>query len=196
MLAVAILLAAAALLYVGVVTPVLDLYAEREARLANDRMLAPRLRTAAAQVPQLQARVADLRRTARARRIVLEGATDALAAANLQTSLEGLAAAAGATLGSIEGVAAEARGGYRRIGLHVAVNGTYEAIVKLLAAIDTADPPLVIDSLQIHGKPRVTVAAGAQLDAGFVLYGLRRGDGGETGDRSDAHSDTAAASKP
>jgi len=65
--------------------------------------------------------------------------------------VEELAAAAGTTIGSTEGLAAENRGSYRRLGLRIAISGEYEALIKLLGSIETAVPPLVLSNLQIHG---------------------------------------------
>src|SRR5260370_35725737 len=85
-----------------VVSPLLGLYAERAAVLENRRMLVPRLRAAAEELPALRARVEQLRAAAGTRKITLEGASDAIAAATLQSRIEELAASAGAPIGSTE----------------------------------------------------------------------------------------------
>jgi len=153
---------------------VLDFYSAQEAQLATDRLLEPRLRAAAAEIPQLQAQLAELRQTAIPRKLILDGASDALASAGLQSRIEELAVPAGVAIGSAEGLPAEPRGPYRRIGLRLAVAGTYESIVKLLGSVEAAGPPLVLDSLQIHGKPVIAGSdASAEINAGFVVYGFR-----------------------
>jgi general secretion pathway protein M len=140
-------------------------------------MLAPRLSAAAAEVPELRARLAELQAAAKTRDIVIDGASDAIAAANLQSRLEELAKSVGVTIGSTEGIAAENRGGYRRVGLRLAISGEYEAIIKLLAAIETAAPPLVLSNMQFHGVLRPTAQAqSSRLDAGVEVYGFRRTD--------------------
>jgi hypothetical protein len=104
----------------------------------------------------------------------LEGASDAIASATLQTRIEELAASVGATIGSTESLPAEVRGGYRRIGLRYALSGPYETLVKLLAKLETATPPLVIDNLAVHGVlRRPGTAAVSTLDAGLDVYGFR-----------------------
>jgi general secretion pathway protein M len=175
--------------YLLVAAPTLDLYHQRDARLEDERMLAPRLSTAAAELPTLRTRVTQLRTAASASQITLDGASDAIASANLQSRIDGLAASAGATIGSTEALPAENQGGYRRIGLRIAVNGAYDAVVKLLAAIEKGTPPLVLSNLQIHGtaqpsgpsQPSGTGQPGspppsARLDAGFEVYGFRSTD--------------------
>ena len=163
--------------YFVAVSPLLGLYAERADVLENRRMLVPRLRAAADELPALRARVEQLRAAAGTRKITLEGASDAIAAATLQSRIEELAASAGATIGSTESLPAEARAGYRRIGLRYVLSGSYETLVKFLAKLQSATPPLVIDNLHIHGvlrRPGTPAAAG--LDAGLDVYAYRDGE--------------------
>jgi hypothetical protein len=172
-----LLLAALGGVYLLVVAPLLDLYAARAAILENHRMLLPRLQAAADELPELQARVEKLRAAAGSRKLTLEGASDAIAAASLQSRIEELAANVGATIGSTESLPAEVRSGYRRIALRYVLSGPYETLVKFLAKLDAATPPLVIDNLHIHGvlrRPGTPAASG--LDAGLDVYGYRDGE--------------------
>jgi hypothetical protein len=108
-----------------VVTPVLGFYDQREATLDQRRALEPRLRATAAAVPILRAQLAKLREGPSTHKVVLEGASDAIASANLQSRIEELAAASGVSISSTEGLPAELRGIHRRIGLRIAINGPY-----------------------------------------------------------------------
>lgn len=140
-------------------------------------MVVPRLRATANELPALRTRVEQLRAAAGNRKITLEGASDALAAAALQSRIEEFASSVGATIGSTESLPAEARSGYRRIGLRYVLSGPYEALVKFLAKLEVATPPLVIDNLHIHGvlrRPGTPASAG--LDAGLDVYGYRGGE--------------------
>jgi general secretion pathway protein M len=160
--------------YLLVISPVLNFYADQAAALENRRMLLPRLQAAADELPALRTRVEQLRAAAGTRKITLEGASDALAAAALQSRIEELAASVGATIGSTESLPVETRSGYRRIGLRYVLSGPYETLVKFLAKLESATPPLVIDNLHIHGvlrRPGTPAAAG--LDAGLDVYGYR-----------------------
>ena len=177
LLALSLLFVALGGVYLVVVSPLLGLYAERAAVLENRRMLVPRLRAAADELPTLRARAEQLRAAAGTRKITLEGASDAIAAATLQSRIEELATSAGATIGSTESLPAEARSGYRRIGLRYVLSGSYETLVKFLAKLESATPPLVIDNLHIHGvlrRPGTPAAAG--LDAGLDVYAYREGE--------------------
>ena len=176
-LALSLLFVALGGVYFVAVSPLLGLYAERAAVLDNRRMLVPRLRAAAAELPALRARVEQLRAAAGTRKITLDGASDAVAAATLQSRIEELATSAGATIGSTESLPAEARSGYRRIGLRYVLSGSYETLVKFLAKLESATPPLVIDNLHIHGvlrRPGTPAASG--LDAGLDVYAYRDGE--------------------
>lgn len=183
--ALALLVAVIGILYLLVAVPVLNLYDERQAALARQHTLESRLRAAADQVPALRTRLASLKASASNRKITLEGNSDAIASANLQSLVDELATSAGVTVASTEGLAPDDRGPYRRIGLRIALNGDYENLLALLAAIEKATPPLVIENLQIHARlqalalarsgiaPQPNPAA-SRLDAGFEVYGFRR----------------------
>ena len=81
------------------------------------------------------------------------------------------------TIGSTESLPVEVRGDYRRIGLRYAVSGPYETLVKFLAKLEAATPPLVIDNLQIHGVlRRPGTPAASTLDAGLDVYGFRNNE--------------------
>lgn len=177
-MALGLCLLVAASLYFVAVAPLVDLYQQRAGRLEDSRMLLPRLQAVGATLPALRARVAELHAAARTRKVTLDGASDAIASANLQSRIEGFAVAAGATIGSTESLPVETRDGYRRIGLRFSLNGAYDTLVKLIAEIEEATPPLVADNLQVHGvlrRPGLPQSGGADvgLDAGLDVYGFR-----------------------
>jgi hypothetical protein len=177
LLALSLLLVTLGGAYLLVVSPLLDLYEERATLLEDRRLLLPRLRATADELPALSDRGEQLRAAAGNRKITLEGASDAIAAATLQSRIEELATSVGATIGSTESLPVEARSGYRRIGLRYVLSGQYETLVKFLAKLESATPPLVIDNLHIHGvlgRPGTPAASG--LDAGLDVYAYRDGE--------------------
>jgi general secretion pathway protein M len=160
--------------YLLIAAPLLDLYARRAARIDREHMLLPRLVAAASALPSLRAQVARLEAAAKTRNVTLAGASDAIASANLQSRIDALANSVGATIGSTESLPAATLGPYRRIGLRFVLSGPYEPLVRLLARIETATPPLVVDNLQIHGmllRPGLRRHAG--LNVGLDVYGFR-----------------------
>jgi general secretion pathway protein M len=181
LLAVGLLLLLLGSIYFLAVAPLVDLYQQRQAKIEDSRMLLPRLEAVAERLPTLRAEVARLRAAARTRKVTLEGASDAIASANLQSRIEAFATSVGATIGSTESLPVETRDGYRRIGLRFALNGPYETLVRLLAKLADATPPLVVDNLQIHGVLRRPGLLGAAqgdngLDAGIDVYGFRNAE--------------------
>ncbi|HUC12744.1 MAG TPA: type II secretion system protein GspM [Stellaceae bacterium] len=181
MLAVGLLFLVVGTVYFLAAAPLVDLYQQREAKIEDGRMLLPRLEAIARQLPALRSEVARLRAAARIRKVTLEGASDAIASANLESRIEALATSVGATIGSTESLPVEKNDGYRRIGLRFALNGPYETLVRLLAKLEEATPPLVVDNLQVHGvlrRPGLPQAATADigLDAGLDVYGFRTDD--------------------
>jgi general secretion pathway protein M len=160
--------------YLLAVAPLLDFYARRSARLETEQMLVPRLSALAAELPALRARLAALRTQAQVRKVTLDGSSDAIASANLESRIEALATSVGATIGSTEALPAEARGPYRRIGLRVILSGTYETVVKLIATLEETNPPLVVADLQLHGVLRRVGVPGPQgIDGTLDVYGFR-----------------------
>jgi general secretion pathway protein M len=161
-------------LYLLIAAPLVDLYTEREVAIEARRMLLPRLNAATDELPLLRARAAELRAASTTHKITLDGASDAIAAAALQSHIEELTSAAGASIGSTEGLPTETRGAYRRIGLRLVLSGPYETLMALFAKLEVATPPLVIDNVQIRGlQRRAGVQQPLALDAGFDVYGFR-----------------------
>jgi len=68
LLALLLLLVVVGAVYLVVAAPLLELYTGRAAVLENRRMLVPRLKSAADELPELRARIAELRATAGARK--------------------------------------------------------------------------------------------------------------------------------
>jgi hypothetical protein len=115
--------------------------------------------------------------------MTLDGATDSVAAASLQGALQDMVKNAGASLGSVEIMPVEAAEGLRRIGLKVTLSGSLVTVTRLLSAIDHAEPPILVDELQIHGNMTrvpipgngpLPVADDPRLDVSFAAYGFRQ----------------------
>jgi Tfp pilus assembly protein PilO len=176
LLALGLALAALAAIYVLIALPMENLYAAQAERAETQRSLLLKLNAVANELPQLRSQVSELRAGVDSRRLTLGGASDAIAAAALQGHIEELATGAGVTIGSTEGLPTEAEGAYRRLGLRVVLSGSDAALMKLLAALEAATPPVVIDNLQIHGMQRRIGMPQAALDATLDVFGFRNAD--------------------
>jgi general secretion pathway protein M len=174
LLALALLLLVLAAVYLTVAAPLLDFYDDRAIQAETRAALLTKLNSIAAELPALQARATRLHATTNSHKLTLAGASDAVASAALQGRIEPMATAAGMTIGSTEILTAEAQGAYRRIGLRLLVNGSYDSLIKLLLSIAEATPPLVVDDLQIRGEERrMGVMSSLGLDASLDVYGFR-----------------------
>ncbi len=173
MLALAVTVLAAMLLWLGVVSPLLEWNADLAQRRAERETLAGRTQALVEGLPALRQRVAA---TAANPGIAasLQGETDAVAAANLQGALQDMAAKAGVTLSSIEQLPPDAVSGTRRIGLRVVVAGRWTVLIGFLASIDSASPRMLIDDLQLQRGP-LLLGADNPLNATFAVYGFRAG---------------------
>lgn len=174
LLALGLAVIALVVVYAAAAAPLLDLYAENAALAERRQAMVVRLHAIAGELPPLRARVAELRAAVASSKVTLDGASDAVASAALQGRVEELAAAAGVTIGSTEGIPAEVRGGYRRLGLRLVITGTYEGLVKLLAGIEATRPPLIVDNVQMRAfQRRPGATAVAMLDASLEVSGFR-----------------------
>ena len=161
------------IVYIVLVAPLRDLYSERALRVETRTSLLAKLNTAAGELPALRARVTELGAAAGSDRLTLKGTTGAIASAALQSYIQELAAGGDITIRSIESLPAEGQGRYRRLGLRLFISGAYESLIDLLAKIENATPPLVVDNLQIRSvlrRPGATPILA--LDANFEVYGF------------------------
>jgi general secretion pathway protein M len=169
----ALALTAIALLLVWdlVLLPLVDWYGTRAARLADADALLRRERLLAERLPALRdaaRRLAD----AKAPAALMEQSSDVLAAAALQERVQQMAGSLGLNLASTESLPATDAGSYRRIGVRVSLSARYPAMVKLFAAIEQAQPVMLLDDLQLHGA-RLSPQPDSPLEAAFTVLAFR-----------------------
>lgn len=133
---------------------------DREAIARSETLLA-RYDALAGETPALEARLATLRSRAQAGGFVA-GNSAVLAAATLQSSVQGLTNAAGVQLRSSQTMPAETDEGFTRVGLELDLSVTPETLAHLLYGIESASPSLFIDTLAVH-SPENATAPGAVM---------------------------------
>lgn len=161
--------------WAGIAAPLLDWYAVRAEQVQARRAVARRMAELAGTLPALRDQARRVAAPGRpAEGAVLDGASDALAAAALQGRLQEMAAHAGAPLSSAEALPGEAAGAWRRIGVRVAVNAPWPAVVRLLQAIGSAGPRMLVDDLQLRAPPLLLLRTGPRpVDASFTVLAFR-----------------------
>jgi hypothetical protein len=170
LLAAGITAAAILLIWFSAVAPLLDLYAENAETLAQRRVLYRRMVDLTDRLASLQAQAGP---GVAAAVPVIDGATDAVAGAALQQSVQEMAARAGATLSSTEALPATPVQGYRRLGLRVSLNAPWPILIQLLQTIERSNPRMLVDDLQVHGLRMLKPPADPPLDAGFTILAFR-----------------------
>jgi general secretion pathway protein M len=173
--ALALLAVVLAVLWTAVAAPLLGWHAERAERLAQRRLMLAHMEQIDAALPALRREAAKSGSNAPPTTALLNGATDAIAGAALQSVVQDMTAAAGATLTSSEALPGEQQGGFRRIGLRVAVRGDWPELIALLRAVDESSLRLLVANLELHATTQQQQAGPAPIEASFVVQGFRPG---------------------
>lgn len=172
-LAVLLLLAVIGAVWAGVAVPLSDWYRDRADAIDRQAILARRMTQIAGELPTLRQRVAATQATKPV--TVLEGASDAVAGAALQTRLQQIAGGIGASLASTEVLPGEQVGAYRRIGIRLALSAPWPVVVRLLDAVDANTPRLLVNDLQVQSARAIMTDADPGLTASMVVFGFRSG---------------------
>jgi general secretion pathway protein M len=179
-IAVALLVLVLLLLWTALVSPLLGFYSDRADELATQQLKAAHMAVLAEQVPDLKKRAESSGHTGPAPSLVVEGPSDAVAAATLQGKVQSMATEVGTTLTSVENLPHEPVGtAYHRIGLKISLNASWPVLIALLKAVDQATPPMLLDDVQIHGSPLPMVNVNRGLEANFTIWALRAGPVGD-----------------
>ncbi|MBO1325129.1 type II secretion system protein M [Acetobacter sp. TBRC 12305] len=160
------------LAWLSVLGPVWSRYAERAQGLALQRATLARMQRLVATLPALRHAAAV---AAPGPSPLIEGATDAVAGANLQDRLQQVATALGASIVSTENVPSVLVGHYRRIGLHVSISASFPTVIGFIARLEAGTPASVIDAL--HLRVAEEGGAAANMDCDMIVYAFRHADG-------------------
>lgn len=162
-----------ALMWLAVAAPLLDWHRDRAEALAQRAVLAQRMAQIAAGLPVLQRTVQAGAASGPPVGAVLTQPTDAVAAAALSQAVQDMAVRAGSSPSSIETLAPEATGAYRRIRLRIALSAPLPALVGLLQAMDQATPRMLVDDLQLRAAPVLMGRDNPPLDASMTVMAFR-----------------------
>ncbi len=180
-LALVLLLLALASVWQALGAPLMDWYADRAATIAQREALVQRMAQVAAGLPALQAASASPAAAPQPQGL-LPGGSDAVAGAALQEAVQGMAAQAGAMLGSTEALPAEPAGTFRRISVRVALSTPWPALVRLLRAMAEATPGMLVDDLQLHSARRLGPGE-SPMEATLTVFSFRPNTDKAAGDR-------------
>ncbi len=174
-LAAAITLLAAGVLWLGAIAPLLNWYQERAAQLAQQQAIATHMTGLGQEIPALLAAVKAAGPQSAAEQLLLPGATDAIAGANLQSALQTLATQAGTSLDSASMMPVQQVGALRQIGVQVSVTAAWPVLIPLLEAIGTARPRMIVGQLSLLNTAQQDGAPAPPVQANFSVTGFRAG---------------------
>jgi general secretion pathway protein M len=174
-LAVTLTLIAAALLWLAVVAPLTGWYVDRAAELEQQQQLATHMAALSQQIPALRQAVNEAGLQSADNQLLLDGGTDAIAGASLQSALQDLATQAGTSLDSAELLPVQPAGSLRRIGMQVSVTAAWPVLIALLQAIGTARPRMVVGDFSVTAAQQGTPGPDQPMQAEFSVSGFRAG---------------------
>lgn len=181
LLAVLILVAAVALVYLGAVQPLIDDYQATGDSIEDLQAAITRFRRVAAELPARRAQLAALRQRQAASEGFLQGTNDALVAAQIQNRIKALAEAAHGELKSTQVLPVLDEGKYRRITIRVQLALDLGAAQRLIYGVETASPLLFLDNLDMRAhavdrrRDRDRISEDPGLDLRLDVYGYVRG---------------------
>lgn len=172
-LALGVTLVAAAILWLGIIAPLLEVFDDRAETLRRQTAMADRMAALIQTLPALQQQAAAAVASGRQTDAMLPGASDALAAAALQQKLDELATASDVRMGSQEILPAQASDGFRAIAVRVTTNAPWRSLVALFLALAQSETPMVADELALRGPLANIHDPDLPVDASFTVTSYR-----------------------
>ncbi len=148
-LAVALLVVAVALVLAIALVPIVLLHKHYDDAIASLTDRLQRYRAVAAQAPQYQ-QALDAMRARDGRRFFLKNTAPNLAGAELQELVRGAVEANGGRITTSQNMAAKDEGRFKQIGVTVQFFATTPNLQKVLYALETQVPYVVVDNLTLR----------------------------------------------
>ncbi len=175
-LALGLLVGALALIYTGLVQPVMAHFASVDEAIQQERTVLGRLKEIAEQGDT--ARDLDRRnKELAASGLLIEGETEAIRAAALQAMVAEAAAARSVRVRSTRVLAPKERDGLALMGVRLQASATPAELQALLYDLESRRPVLFVDSVAISGTSGINAQLPdepARLEVQFDLYGVVR----------------------
>ena len=177
-LALALLGAVLAGLYLLAVRPMTEQYLHYRRSIDQSQDLLGQYRRLGASLPALQSQLDELDRRRASAGTQLQGASDALVAADLQNRIKGIVDARGGQLTSTQILAAKDEAELRRIGIRVQMTATVDALYRIFYDLESGKPFLFLDNIDIRQRRarrrRKEAADDSNLAVRFDIYGYLR----------------------
>lgn len=196
-LAVLISLLLVAVLWRAIAAPLFGWYDDRREALEHRQALAARMALLVHRLPALRQRADELAASGQAgTSALIGGSSDAVASAAIQEKVSAMAGALGLSLSSTETLTAMREGAYRRVGVRVSLDAPFPVVIQLMQSIETAQPDMLLDDLQVHGTRLLGQAENQPLNVAFTVLGFRKLDASQSGSDNPASDTSAGSSGP
>jgi general secretion pathway protein M len=173
-LAAAIGILVLALAWFTAVDPAVSWFNDRNLLLERRQALLHRMQEVAATLPALRASSPNKPdQDDAAGTTMLPGASDAVAAADLQERVQQMAGAAGASVTAVETLPATVAGEWHRVSLRISLTAPWPVLMDLLRAIEQSPTGILIDDVHFHSVAFATRPTVLPVQASMVLYGFR-----------------------
>ncbi len=162
-----------AVLWLGVVMPLIDWHGERAEASVQKAALVQRMEALVATRASLQEQAKAVAAGGAGETALLEGDSESVASATLQELLQAMFMQAGVQLNSVETLPGDETGAFRRIRLRVSFNASWPELMALLKDFEIARPALLIDELSVQpALHRISTAPGT-FDVSCAIFGFR-----------------------
>ena len=162
-------------IYLVIITPLVALYAANAEQLQQRQELAQRLQRSAKALPALRDEADAAQDQASDEDLLLDGDSDSVAAAALQSTVKDLVESAGARLISSEVLPSDKHETLQRVGIHVSFTGNLTLLTTVLQGIQLAHPVILVDNVDIQGADGADQGSGSQKQLAIALdvYGFK-----------------------
>jgi general secretion pathway protein M len=179
-LAVGLLVAVVLVVLLGLLVPYVNQYGRYLEAIDDQQFRLERLQTSARQLPVLEEEITDLRDRARAQGYLLMQDTPALAAAAIQEQMGRMVSAEGGEIRSIQVGQPRDEDGFTRVSVTVRMSASIEEMAALFSEIESRQPLMFIDNVQLRVPRARTRRQAASLETGqleldFEVYAYMHG---------------------
>jgi general secretion pathway protein M len=172
-----LLFALVAGIYLAGIKPLVGAYRANQESIEDARLQVARFQAVAAEADALKAKVTEIEELHASRPYYLTKATDALAAVELQDRVKLAVSDNGGTIRSIQALPGEKDGQLQRVTLRVQMTTTITSLFNIVHALETSQPFLFLDNIDIKGRPvrdtKQGTASDPTLSVTLDLYGFR-----------------------
>lgn len=175
--ALALFIAVAAAVGVGVAGPVAERYAMAFEEARGLRQVLAGQERLARQADRLRGELAETGTKGELQALLMPPASDGAAAARLQSRMEKTIEGAGARLSSVQALPPQPVGTLRRIGLRLLFSADTESVRGVLHALEYGRPVTVLDNVFIHARTDKAVGTVQPLTVRLDVFAFLPGEG-------------------